>query len=87
MSQPQYEAYARDQLAKNLRRPDSASYYTADRIDAFVTQIEDRYNSEIISLRAQVTALKKENDLIWNKYVEDLANEKLLRRISEANNL
>lgn len=87
MSQPQYEEYARDRIAKELRKPDSASYYTSDRIDWFVTKIEERYNSEITSLKAQVAALKKENDLIWSKYIEDLAAEKLARRINETSNI
>lgn len=87
MSQPQYEAYAKDQLKRELSKPDAFGYYGEDQMKSLIQQLEDRYHGENACLKAQVAALKKENDLIWNKYVEDLANEKLLRRISEANNL
>jgi outer membrane protein assembly factor BamA len=74
------------QIEKELKEH-PAGYYTREQIEHWVERLRDEYYKEYhsrnISLQMQVDALKKENDLIWQIYVEKIAEMKVEARLKE----
>lgn len=85
MSQPQYEAYARDQIVTTLHK--HGHQYAQEQVDRFIDSIRNRYDSEIVGLKAEIASLKRENEMIWEKYIEDIAELRIQRRINETSNI